>query len=205
MRILLVEDNPDHAHLVCTCLKNEFGLGLRIEIAQSGEEALERLEMGNSLDEPDLLILDFYLPGISGIQVLTHLMDFEDPCPVVLVTSSDDQRLAMKAMRYGANDFVLKGADFPENLVGAVARAFAHSRLQRDLSQAQAHLEHLDVPSMVVEDHALADRPIPTATDPSMRPGNDRIEKLFRFSDELKARKLKQRNLTLERSEDNER
>lgn len=146
MRVLLVEDNPDHALLVTQCLRSEFGLGLSIEVAQSGEEALERIELGPALEEPDIVLLDLYLPGLSGLEVLARLRDAGDSRPVVLVTSCNDQQVALKALRYGANDFVTKSADFPENLVGAVSRAFEHARLQGELAEAQAHIAALEVP-----------------------------------------------------------
>ncbi len=159
MRVLLVEDDPDHALLVSQCLKGEFGLGLDVETAQSGEEALERIELGPALEEPDMILLDLYLPGISGLEVLSRLRDGDDNRPVVLVTSCNDQQVAMKALRCGANDFVTKSADFPENLVGAVARALEHARLQEELAEAQAHIATLEVPLIAGGQPYPADQP----------------------------------------------
>lgn len=113
--ILLVEDNPDDVDLTLRAF-NKNKLANRIEIAHDGVEALEYLlpADGQPRELPQVVLLDLKLPRIGGIEVLKRLRADERTMllPVVILTSSNEERDLIESYRFGANSFVRKPVDF---------------------------------------------------------------------------------------------
>ena len=109
--ILIVDDHAD----LCRPLTRLFRIdGHAADFALSGEEALNKMGAGMVL--PDVLLLDFMMPGMDGLEVLRRVR--ENPrtaaVPVVMYTAVGDQQFASHAMAKGANGYVVKGTvDFP--------------------------------------------------------------------------------------------
>jgi len=121
INVLLVEDSRDDADLMVEAL-HEGMLPLRIEVVEDGEEAMDYLRrQGTSL--PDLILLDLHLPRMNGQQVLKEIKN--DPrllrIPVIIFTSSDNEKALVKAYDEHANCCVLKPAD-QEQFAQAVKR-----------------------------------------------------------------------------------
>jgi CheY-like chemotaxis protein len=113
--VLLVEDNPAHASLIRTHL--EDFIGLTIDWVQRGEEAIDYLSSrdgrpGQPL--PDLILLDFKLPGMHGPEVLQRLRGEERlrRIPVVVLTTSRESADMDLAYASGANSYLVKSSDF---------------------------------------------------------------------------------------------
>jgi DNA-binding NtrC family response regulator len=81
--------------------------GHSVAALETGEEALVQA----SKEMPDLVFLDISLPGIDGIEVLKRLKEFDPTATVVMVTATDDLKIAVEAMRLGAADYVSKPFD----------------------------------------------------------------------------------------------
>ena len=115
--ILLVEDNQEDMELTLHALTKE-NLANHIHVARDGEEALEFLngnaESGRSL--PKLVLLDLKLPKIDGMQVLKQIKS--DPrtktVPVVILTSSKEERDLCNGYQLGANSYIQKPVDFEQ-------------------------------------------------------------------------------------------
>ena len=99
--ILLIEDEPTLARNICIYLERE---GLVVESASSGEVGLQRLEQ----IAPQLVILDYNLPGINGIQVLHEIMQRAPRTRVVMLTGSGSEQIAVDALKGGASDYLRK-------------------------------------------------------------------------------------------------
>jgi len=108
IRILLVDDNIDHAQLAQRALKAEG----RVETARLGQEALDRA----SDERFDLVLLDYRLPDMTGLEVLERLRARADAPAVILMTAQGSEEVAMEALKAGAAGYVVKTADFGRRL-----------------------------------------------------------------------------------------
>lgn len=121
--LLLVEDNPDDEALTLRALRRLALVPMQIEVARDGVEALERMlpAAGSSASTsaprlPDLVLLDLKMPRMSGLQVLEELRKNERTrtLPVVVFTSSSEERDLKRCYELGANAYVRKPVDFTE-------------------------------------------------------------------------------------------
>lgn len=126
--ILLVEDSPQDEKLILRALR-KANLANRLDVVRDGQQALDYLFREGEFagregeDLPTVVLLDIGLPRISGLDVLRRLRG--DPRtrlqPIVILTSSDEERDRLKSYENGANSFVRKPLDFTE-FVETVAR-----------------------------------------------------------------------------------
>lgn len=114
-KILIVEDNPDDVELTRLAFA-ENNLANELVVATSGDRALELLMGGNGVEplEIALVLLDLKLPRVSGIEVLRQIRATEATrlLPVVVLTSSDEERDVVESYRLGANSYVRKPVDY---------------------------------------------------------------------------------------------
>jgi two-component system response regulator len=110
-RILLVEDNPDHALLTTEAVLSVHGVDVEVIHAPGGREALEMLFDDGLV--PDLVLLDVKMPEVDGFDVLRRIKEDERlrVIPIVMLTSSDDERDVAKSYGLGSNSFVQKPVD----------------------------------------------------------------------------------------------
>lgn len=112
-RIVLAEDDRAFARLIEIALKRT-GVPHELELARDGAEAIAAVE--KHVNVPDLLLLDLYMPGKSGFEVLEHVKshDLLRRTPVVIFSNSDLTADVMKAYDLHANAYILKTTDFAE-------------------------------------------------------------------------------------------
>ncbi|MEY2578194.1 MAG: hypothetical protein QOI49_1018 [Verrucomicrobiota bacterium] len=119
-RILLVEDDPKDVELTMTALE-EYNLANEVVVARDGEEALDYLyRRGNfatrSTDNPAVLLLDLKLPKVDGLEVLQQIKADAKLklIPVVVLTSSHEEKDMVTSYKLGVNAYVVKPVDFHE-------------------------------------------------------------------------------------------
>jgi DNA-binding response OmpR family regulator len=119
-RILLVEDDPKDVELTMTALE-DYKLANEVVVARDGEEALDYLyRRGNfatrSTDNPAVLLLDLKLPKVDGLEVLQQIKSDAKLklIPVVVLTSSHEERDMITSYKLGVNAYVVKPVDFHE-------------------------------------------------------------------------------------------
>jgi PAS domain S-box-containing protein len=178
MKILLVEDNTDHRELMRLAL-TEHDFTWEVEEAASGEEALRLLLRGEIFD---LVFLDYSLPGRDGLDVLEDIRRSKSPPPVV-VTSRGDEQVAVRAMRGGAYDYVVKGKGYLQRLpvvaqraVDAHQSAVAFKRAEKALRESEERLR------TTVE--ASLDAIIAVNVDGRLVLFNGAAQELFQYSEE---------------------
>ncbi len=119
--ILLVEDNPDDEQLILRTLERSH-IANNVVVARDGVEALDYLFRtgqyeGRGVDgQPQVILLDLKLPRLNGLEVLRRLRTDDRTCllPVVILTSSDEDRDIVESYRLGANSYVCKPIDFTQ-------------------------------------------------------------------------------------------
>jgi len=119
-RILLVEDDPKDVELTLTALE-EYNLANEVVVARDGEEALEYLYARGkfktrSSDNPAVMLLDLKLPKVDGLEVLKQIKSDGklSMIPVVVLTSSKEEKDMVASYRLGVNAYVVKPVDFHE-------------------------------------------------------------------------------------------
>ena len=109
--VLIVEDEADLSELMRYNLEAE---GYRIVSAESGDEAVERIRDG----VPDLILLDWMLPGLSGIELMRRWRSREETArvPVIMVTARGEEEERIRGLATGADDYLVKPFSIPELL-----------------------------------------------------------------------------------------
>lgn len=137
-RILVVEDERDMAELIALRLSSE---GYAVERSYDGQDALSRIRA----NRPDLVLLDIFLPKMSGIQVLREVR--QDPrvsqTPVILVTAKGDETDVIVGLQLGADDYIPK--PFNSSLLLARMEAVLRRSVQSDLGKGSIHVGDLFV------------------------------------------------------------
>lgn len=119
-RILLVEDNSNDIELTLSAL-SEYNLANEVEVVKDGVEALDYLYRRNAFagrpeGHPCVVLLDIKLPRVDGIEVLRTLKSDQTMkmIPVVMMTSSREEKDLIESYRLGVNGYVVKPIDFPD-------------------------------------------------------------------------------------------
>ena len=100
--ILLVDDEPGMLRYIRTLLEVD---SYKVETANSGNDALQRVQRGLS---PDLVLLDLLMPGLDGLQTLEQLRQMQPTMKVVMLSCVSDTRKVVQAIRLGAQDYLTK-------------------------------------------------------------------------------------------------
>lgn len=125
VEILLVEDNPNDVELTLRAFRR-LNLSNRIHVARDGAEALDYIfrtgpHADRSEEAPRLILLDLKLPKVDGLEVLQRLKadPVTRPIPVVVLTSSSDERDLVESYQLGVNSYIVKPVDFDQFLDAA--------------------------------------------------------------------------------------
>jgi CheY-like chemotaxis protein len=121
IEILLIEDNPNDVELTLHTLKKHHLANL-IHVVRDGAEALDFLfcrgayENRNPTNAPKVILLDIKLPKVDGLEVLRRIRGDERlrPLPVVVMTSSREERDIIESYKLGINSYIVKPLDFGE-------------------------------------------------------------------------------------------
>jgi CheY-like chemotaxis protein len=119
-RILMVEDDPKDVELTLTALE-EYNLVNEVVVVRDGQEALDYLYCQGQFkarphDNPAVILLDLKLPKVDGLEVLNRIKSDGSlkMIPVVVLTSSREERDMLKSYQLGVNAYVVKPVDFHE-------------------------------------------------------------------------------------------
>jgi len=121
VEILLVEDNPNDVELTLRALKRH-NLANNVHVAKDGEEALDFIfAAGNYKDwdinnRPKLIVMDLKLPKVDGLEVIRKIKADERTkmIPVVVLTSSHEERDLIESYKLGVNSYLVKPVDFDQ-------------------------------------------------------------------------------------------
>ncbi len=119
-RILIVEDDPNDVELTLTALA-DYNLANEVVVTRDGQQALDYLYCRGefntrSTGNPAVMLLDLKLPKVGGLEVLQQIKSDErlKMIPVVVLTSSNEEKDMMRSYSLGVNAYVVKPVDFHE-------------------------------------------------------------------------------------------
>lgn len=130
--VLVVDDEESILELITFNLKKE---GFQVDTATNGHDALKKV----AEKAPDLIVLDWMLPGINGLEVCRKLRDSNETVPVIMLTARGEEGDKVLGLELGANDYVTKPFS-PRELT---ARIKAHLRArspQREVQEGKRHV-----------------------------------------------------------------
>lgn len=140
--ILIVEDNSDHLELTKLALKKALE-NILIKEASCGAECMQII----SNSDFDLVILDYSLPDQNGIEVLESIRNLKPELPILMVTGQGNERLAVQAMKKGANDYFIKSPGYLTTLPVTVSRLFKENekKSRLDTMEIEKQLDTLEI------------------------------------------------------------
>ena len=133
-RILLIDDEPSFTHALKLNLEETGAYEVRAE-----NRGMQGLAAARQF-KPDVVVADYLMPELNGLDLLSHLQEIQPPIPVVVISGNGSIEIAVQAMKRGAYDFIEKPVR-PEHFLLVVSRASEISQLRRDRETLQAQLE----------------------------------------------------------------
>lgn len=144
LRVLLVEDNPDHALLAKNAILNSKNQNYVVEVAGSVEEAIEKLSSGPA--EPiHMIVSDYHLPGKNGLEFLEWLNAQKIELPFVMMTGAGDEKIAVKAMQTGAYNYIVKDDVYLTVLPHVIDETFIKSLSDKEKERYEFEIRQKNV------------------------------------------------------------
>jgi diguanylate cyclase (GGDEF)-like protein len=153
LTVAVVEDDPDHALMATESLEER---GHHVVLFTTAEAALSEAAYQNW----DCVILDYRLPDRCGLEALPEFQQLPNPVPVVMVTASGNESIAVAALKNGASDYVVKTGSHGPELARAAELAAARHRIEQMASLYQRELEkraNTDALTGLLNRHRLGD------------------------------------------------
>jgi two-component system NtrC family response regulator len=132
-KILLIDDEPTLRESLQIALS---ACGYAVQTARTGEEGLEVF----GRESPDLVLLDHWLPGINGDQVLQRVKEADPEIPVIIMTAQGTVDLAVQSMKMGAFDFLVKPFEL-DQIEALVQKGLERTRLKKELEWLRAQYQ----------------------------------------------------------------
>lgn len=138
IHLLFADDDPSYMAVAQHLLAKFQGKKFNIIWKKDGLEAIRELESNPSID---LLLIDYYLPEMNGLEVTRAVREKKIDVPIIFLTSSRDFRLAIEAMKYGIEDYVVKEEAVDSVLPRTILNIMERVNLKRKISdQTKADL-----------------------------------------------------------------
>jgi len=168
IRILLVEDNPGDARLLREMLAQLTGVPLSLEWVDRLAGGLERVAAGGI----DVMLLDLSLPDAAGLDTLVRMQAQAPHVPIIVLTGLEDEALALKAVREGAQDYLVKGQVNANLLLRAARYAIERKRIHERMRELSLAMEQS------IDGIAIGD------LEPTIRYVNDAFARMHGYSPE---------------------
>ncbi len=141
VNILFVDDDAEAIKFVDVVLKKVEDFRFHILARESGELALQEMETNKDID---LVIMDYFLPGMNGLDTVKGMLEKNLRVPIIFLTVNRDMNLAIEAMKLGVADYILKedlnNAFFVQTILGVLEK----QRLRKELSELEIKKRRLE-------------------------------------------------------------
>lgn len=143
IKIIYAEDSPvdiDLTKQVFEKLKDKFSF----TFVMTGKELLNKVKE----ESFDIILLDNHLPDIEGVNLIPKLMDLKITYPIVIITGLGDEDLVLKALKFGASDYISKSGDYIQKLPEYLERVYV---VHKKLKQTKFHIRIEELQVLYVE------------------------------------------------------
>ena len=140
LKITIIEDEKDHFDLMKQAIKKEFP-DAAVHLYKKADLFLERLKK----DDGDLVIADYFLPGMNGLELLEELKRRKVDIPFIMTTGQGDENIAVKAMKLGVFDYIVKSGSFFELIPEIIRKALNERELKAKVRQAEDEQKRLQI------------------------------------------------------------
>lgn len=137
-RILIVDDTETDREMYRRCLEKGGFAGWTIVESEDGADALAQYRAVAF----DLVLLDYSLPGRTGIDLLKDFREDQDYAPVVIITGQGNEGVAIDCMKNGAQDYLVKGEFSAESFLHAVRNALERIEMQKKIARQYESLKN---------------------------------------------------------------
>lgn len=136
LKILVVDDDSFVRDMLESLLESSDHI---VETADNGTEALEKIEAGTELD---LVISDINMPGINGLELIKRVRSRKMDIPIIILTGNSEITIALKSIKSGANDYILKDENIHDTIFISIKRVIEKYRLKQQNIKLLADLEN---------------------------------------------------------------
>lgn len=147
IKTLLLEDNPGDVRLVQESLAQSKSAQVEWTISTHLEDAVDKINHTKF----DIVLLDLSLPDSQGLNTFLHFQTLVPNIPIVILTGTDDETLALEAVQKGAQDYLVKGQIPGDSLMRAIRYAIERQQLQQKLAEAQQQLVETERLRVLIE------------------------------------------------------
>lgn len=134
IHLLLVDDDAEYASIVRHYLRTFQNKKFVMEWLSDGDAAFAYLK---EHPETDLVLMDYYLPNTNGMEIIKRLFEAKNGIPIILLTSNKDFRVAIEAMKYGVEDYLLKEEMIETTLPRAIVGVLDRVHLKQRIAEAE--------------------------------------------------------------------
>jgi DNA-binding NtrC family response regulator len=134
IHILLVDDDADYASITKHHLRTFLDKQFSLEWVNSGEAAITYL---TEHPEVSLILMDYYLPNQNGLETIKQLFESNVETPIILLTSNKDFRVAIEAMKYGVEDYLVKEEMIETMLPRAIVNVIDRVNLKKRIKESE--------------------------------------------------------------------
>ncbi|MGC1454331.1 MAG: response regulator, partial [Nitrospirota bacterium] len=126
-RVLYMEDDPGLSLILKKHLERR---GYSVDLAADGEQGLKMVDAG----QYDVLLVDYHMPVLSGIDVIRGLSSKGIPVPVIMLTGEGSESVAVEALKVGASDYIVKDLEvrYLELLPAVINRVFSRQQVSKE-------------------------------------------------------------------------
>jgi PAS domain S-box-containing protein len=135
LRILIVDDDKDHQHLMKESIEESIK-DVRIDSSDTGKDCLLKL----SEETYSILIIDFSLSEINGLELFRNIIQRKIDVPVIMVTGFGNENIAVVAMKLGAYDYIVKSDAYLEKLPATILKVVKEHALRKEKKEIERKL-----------------------------------------------------------------